>query len=91
MELFEVKSNKEEVVTFGIRKEYDPIPFGYKPLGAKWTVCWRAYGYKAAGFHVEKWYDFYDHKEPAQVIDEVRKKYGTGKIYGFYEEVITKA
>lgn len=91
METFTVKSNKGEVIKFGIRKQYDMIPFKFKPLGVKWTILWQAYGYKASGYHREEWFDFLEDKKPEQVIDDIRERFGHGHLWGFYEEIITRA
>lgn len=92
MNTFSIKSPKGNECRVGIRKEYDHdqlCKMKCKVLGAKWRIIWQSIG--GCFSHREEWMDFISDKTPENVIDEMLEKYGKGEIWGFYEEIVTRA
>lgn len=85
-----IKTHKGEEVTFGIRHEYEYNPFS-KPLGTKYTILWRAYGYKAQGYARKEFFDFLESETIEDVVTKWREQHPVGYIWGFIEEIEVRA
>lgn len=91
MNTFTIRSPKGRECRIGIRKEYSHdqlCAMKKKLLGVKWLIIWQSMN----GFftHRLEWMDFIEDRKAEDTIDELFDKYGNGKLWGFYEEVVTK-
>jgi predicted house-cleaning noncanonical NTP pyrophosphatase (MazG superfamily) len=93
METFTIKTSKGRECTIGIRKEYEYdelLAKHLEPLGYKWTIIHRQYGYKAQWNEKVEWMTQLDERTPENVLDYLYDKYGAGVAWGFVEEVAVR-
>ena len=94
MKTFTLKTPKGRTCTIGVRREYDYDELfakHLKPFGHKWTIIHSPYGYKVRWNEKVEWMTQLDERTPEDVLDYLYDTYGTGRVWGFVEEIAVRA